>query len=367
MTLQGLFLDPRTWTIDYLTSPFWKPEKFGVNIDLHQNAFHIPKTGLKKKYDFVLTTEVWEIPIRKTLHYLRNKGLKVILVPREVAPGKSHLGTMFAEDRYEWNGSYFFNPDIVLSPGERYHQLWEGKTKRRIIGYPRFDICLRPDLWKSKNKILERHGIEKGKKIIFFPSYPPYHVETTPDGKSVMRDLYKDLESTMAALEAYALKHKDEVQVVVKIHPSAFKCWRKNMGVGNEVIGRTLKYYKNPTKYMKVIGDIRNDSSVAREMIIAADAVVGYTSMMLLESIVMKKPIVHVKFTQTRGVQQAIDFSKEMFTILEPEEMEDAIDRALHTDELLIDIKDSWLFEHCLYKTDGKFCERLCDGIKSVF
>jgi len=54
MVLRGLFLDPRTWKIDYLASPFWNPEKFGIEIDLHPDAFNIPSQGLKKKYDFVI-------------------------------------------------------------------------------------------------------------------------------------------------------------------------------------------------------------------------------------------------------------------------------------------------------------------------
>ena len=221
--INGLFLDPRTWKIDYLSSPFWKPEEHGIHFDLHPNAFHIPKTGIKKKYDFVLTTEVWEKPIRKTLEYLKKQGLKVVLVPREVAPGKSHAGTMFSDPSFEMNGTYYFKPDLALVPGQRYYDVWGDRTPSKIIGYPRFDACLRSDLWMPKNKILKRHDIEKDKKIIFFPSYPPYHVQTLEDGSTVFMDLYEDLHNTMSALEKYAMEHQDEVQVIVKIHPAAQK------------------------------------------------------------------------------------------------------------------------------------------------
>ena len=72
--LNGLFLDPRIWKIDFTTSPFWKPNDFGVNIDLHPNAFNIPNIGVDKKYKFAIATEVWELSMQKTLEYLRNKG-----------------------------------------------------------------------------------------------------------------------------------------------------------------------------------------------------------------------------------------------------------------------------------------------------
>ena len=142
------------------------------------------------------------------------------------------------------------------------------------------------------------------------------------------------------------------------------KCYNKNMGPGKEVIGLMKKYLKNPTKYMKVIPDVRNDSSIAREMIIASDLVVGYTSMMLLEGIVMGKPIVHVKFEQCSNLFQAMDFSVDMHTIYKPEEMGPALDLGLNTDQLVV--KDSEILKYCLYKIDGKFCERLCTEIKKV-
>ena len=81
--IHGLFPDPRSWKIDITSSPFWNPEKYGLKIDLHQGAFNIPKIGIDKKYKFIIATEVWEILMRKSLEYLRNKELKVFLVPRE--------------------------------------------------------------------------------------------------------------------------------------------------------------------------------------------------------------------------------------------------------------------------------------------
>jgi hypothetical protein len=361
--LHGLFLDPRIWKIDFQTSPFWKPEKFGVNIDLHPNAFHIPKMGVDDKYKFVIATEVWELPIQKTLEYLRNKGLKIILVPRELAPGKTHKATMFADERFKYKNQYYCKPDIVLAPGERYHSMWEDKVESKIIGYPRFDIYLRKDLWPTRESIIRKHGLEKDKKIIYFPSYPPYHVETV-NGQNTLIDAYDDLQNTMRVLEQYAIKHKDEVQVVVKIHPMSMKCYLKGIGPGREVAGLMEKYYKHPTKYMKVIGDNRLDSGVAREMIMVSDLVIGYVSMMMLEAVINDKPVIHTLFKQGRKLTNALEFHHDMHTVYEPSEVNNALDIALHSNKMVL--KDKKIVEYVLYKVDGKFCKRLCTEIKKL-
>lgn len=363
MALNGLFLDPRIWKIDFTTSPFWKPNKYGVNIELHPNAFHIPKMGLKKKYDFVIATEVWEIPMQKTLEYLRKQGLKVILVPRELAPGKTHEATMFADEKFKYKNNYYFKPDLVLSAGERYNDMWKDKVESKVIGYPRFDVYLRKDLLLDKKAIIKKHGLESNKKLIFFPSYPPYHVDTISKKKKMI-DLYDDLQNTMKALESYAIKNQDKVQVVVKIHPMSMKCYRKKIGSGKEVAGLMEKYYKKPTPYMKVIGDNRMDSSASREMIIMSDLAIGYTSLMLLEAVMNKKPVVHTMFKQSRQLKQPLEYHHDMRTVYEPNEIEDALDAGLYTDDLVL--KNNRLLEHVLYKIDGKFCERLCNEIKRV-
>jgi len=361
--INGIFLDPRIWKIDFISSPFWKPENYGVSIDLHQNAFNIPKVGINSKYKFVIATEVWEIQMQKALEYLRNKGLKVILVPREIAPGKTHEATMFHDQRFKYKEQYYFTPDIVLSPGERYDAMWRGKVNTKIIGYPRFDIYLRKDLWPTRDQIISKHGLEENKKIIYFPSYPPYHVETV-NGKNTLIDAYDDLQSTIYALEQYAIKNQNDVQVVVKIHPMAMKCYLKGIGPGREVAGLMEKYYKNPTKYLKVIGDNRTDGSASREMIMASDLVIGYVSMMMLEAVINDKPVIHTLFKQSKQLKNALEFHNDMYTVYEPSEVESAINLGLNSDKMIL--TDKSIVEHILHKIDGKFCERLCSEIKDI-
>jgi hypothetical protein len=359
--LNGLFLDPRIWSIDYISSPFWKPQQHGVNIDLHPNAFNIPKTGVDAKYKFVCTSEIWEIPMQKTLEYLKSRGLKIILVPRELMIG--HLGN---DERYKYKDQYYFSPDLTLAAGERYANGWRELNQKipvKTIGYPRFDIYLRKDLWKSKQELLAKHGLEKDKKIIYFCSYPPYHGEIE-DGKRILVDAYDDLQNTMGALEQYAIKYQDKVQIVVKIHPMSMKCYLKGIGPGREVSGLMEKYYKHPTKYMKVLGDNRLDSSASREMIMISDLVVGFNSIMMLEAVINDKPVIHTYFEQSQKLKTSIIYRNDMPTINKPVQMEEAINAGLYTDMFIL--KDKKIVEYALGKVDGNFCQRLCEEIKNI-
>lgn len=354
--IHGLFLDPRTWKIDFLTSPFWKPEAYGLKVDLHPNAFHIPTTGIDSKYKFVIATEVWEIPMQKTLEYLRNKGLKIFLVPREIAPTRSHLAVMFNHDKFKYKNNYYFTPDLVLTASDQYGELWDGRAPHKTVGYPRFDVYKRPDLWKTKAEIRKKHGIEN-KKIIFFPSYPPWGVKME-GGKHSTINLYDDLQNTLKVLEQYALDHP-EVQIVSKIHPMSFKCYKKGIGRGDEVAGLLKKYYEHPSKHMKVLGDVREDSSASREITILADMVVGYTSMMMLEAIMIGKPVLHVKFEQCSQLKDTLEYDDDIVTAYHPGEVAKYLD---DSDKLVV--KDMKLVEKYLYKFDGQVCDRIFSTIK---
>jgi len=360
--IYGLFLDSRIWNIDYLTNPFWKPDSFGVHIDMHPDAFDIPKLGIDPKYKFAIATEIWEIPMQKALEFLRNKGLKIILVPREVSKTKAHTGAMYNLEKFKYNDQYYFKPDCLLAAGKQYYDLCEGYPNRKIVGYPRYEIYLERRCLHSKKKARKRHKLEKRKKIIFFPSYPPIFVQTV-DGKNVYTYLHGDLKNTMTCLERYAISHKNDIQVVSKIHPYAQKCYDKNHP-DKMVYGKLEKYYKSPTNFFKVIGDSRLDSSVSRDMIIAADFVIGSTSMMLLEAALMNKPILNIRLDQERALKDFITFEGYIRSVNRPQDIPNAIDDMVNNpDKYMV---DKSFIEHYLYKDDCKFCERLCNAIKEM-
>lgn len=312
--IHGLFLDPRSWEIDF-NQPYGERSKSitigDVCLDLHPNAFDIPKTGVKGKYKFVVATEVWEIPMRKTLQYLRNKGLKIFLVPRE--PFKTNIlkDAMFSYERFFWNNEYYFTPDVVIAPGEAYGELWVHRCKTYVTGYPRFDYYAFSSRWSSKNDLAKKYPfLDPNKKWVFFPDYPPYHYKKEGD-KDTMVDLFDAREGTLKALHSFGKANKD-YQMISKIHPASMKPFLKGKGNGKEVSGLLLRYYQNPGRNLAVIGDQRNDGLLAKELLINSDIVCGFTSTMLLEAGVLKKPIVHILFGNTKDLQGIPEYAKHL-------------------------------------------------------
>jgi hypothetical protein len=139
--IHGLFFDPRMLKIDLLSSSYWTPEKYGLKIDL-KDATQVLQGGVDKKYKFVIASEVWEIPMRKTLEYLKKQGLKIFLLPRE--PFKTEIleGVMFQYPKFFYNGTYYFNPDVLLAPNKIYAGFWQDKTKVVLTGTPKFDYLV---------------------------------------------------------------------------------------------------------------------------------------------------------------------------------------------------------------------------------
>jgi len=354
--LKGLFLDPRSWKIDFQSSPFWKPEQYGVKIDLHPNAFNISNTGVNEDYKFVLCSEVWEIPLRKTLQYLRNKGLKIFLIARE--PFKTDIlkDAMFSYDKFLYNNEYYFKPDAVFAAGKAYADLWQGKVETVITGYPRFDYYVAKEKWRSRDDICKQYGIDKSKKIIYFPSYPPYHYKKE-GGKDILIDLFKEQEDTISALEEFSNKHK-EYQVIIKIHPVAWKLYSKNKS-SKDVSGLMKKYLLNPQPHIKVIGDERMSGTIAKELLTISDTIVGFTSTMLLEAAMINKSCIHILFGKTQELkEQGIP---QYYRYLPTAVDKDSLNIML-LDKTLNQVP-AHVVEDYFYKIDGKACERICKAI----
>lgn len=356
--IYGLFLDPRAWIID-ITQPYGdKSNKVIVGdvcLELHPNAFKIPQLGVDSKYKFVVATEVWEIPMRKTLNYLRNKGLKIFLVPRE--PFKTDIlkDAMFSYERFKWDNQYYFKPDLVLAPGQAYADLWKDKTQTEIVGYPRFDYYAFPKRWGNKAVLAKKHkSLMPNKKWIFFPDYPPYHYKKV-DGKDTMIDLYDAREETMSALYHFG-QANDGCQMISKIHPSSMKPFLKGKGNGREVSGLLLKQYRNPDRNLAVIGDNRNDGLLARELLINADVVCGFTSTMLLEAAMLNKPAVHVLFGNTKDLSGIPEYASYLPVAYNEKELHHLLENAQPLKNPMV--------EKYLYRVDGNARTRIFTAIE---
>lgn len=357
--IHGLFLDPRAWNIDFTPSPFWNTEKYGIKIDLHPDAFHIPKMGVDKKYKFVIATEVWEIPIRKALQYLRDKGLKVFLIAREPVKYGEAINGMFSYERFFFNNEYYFKPDAVFGAGQKFADIWEGKTETYVTGYPRWDLYADKKLWKSREEIFKTYGLEQDRKMIFFPSYPPYAYKKE-NGKDTFVDLSETRDSVFEAVSDFA-RENPEYQFVSKIHPMSMKCYRKKTGMRNEVSGLLEKYYKSPTKYFKVIGDERMSGNIAKDLLIGSDLMIGFYSTMLLESIMLRKPAVQALIGE-RAVMFDNPYEGMFPTVFTKAELKSFL-KEYSSDSYSPSFADDRMVEYT-HHIDKKACERICDAIK---
>lgn len=351
---KGLVFDSRAWNIDFTSSPFWTPEKYGVSFTLSSNLKH---SG--KGYDFVLATEVWEIPMRKTLKRLHSKGLKVFLAARE--PFKTDIlkDAMFSYERFKYEGEYYFTPDMVLAAGQAYADLWKGKTKTVVTGYPRFDYYANTSAWPSKEQVAKKHGLDASKKWIFFPSYPPYHYKKEDD-EDVMVDLLDVREKTLRYLEEFAELNTD-YQVVVKIHPASMKPFIKGTGKGNEVFGTLLKRYERPTNAMKVIGDVRASGLEAKELLINSDVVCGFTSTMLLEAAISGKPAIHLLIGNSADLKGIPEYANHMPVARD----KPSLWSLLHLSQFKAFPNFRGMVDKYLHKVDGQVCKRICEAVKS--
>jgi len=354
--IYGLFMDPRSWDIDFKSSKFWAPEKYGVKIDVCPDAFNIPKKGIDPKYKFVITSEVWEIPMRKALDYARAKGVKVFLAPREPFKTDVLRDAMFSHSKFLYNNEYYFSPDLILAAGKGYADLWQGKADTIVTGYPRFDYYVDQEDWPTKAKIAKEYGLDINKKWVFFPSYPPYHYQKV-NGKDVLTDLAAAREETLFALLEFAKKH-EEYQIVAKIHPSSMKPYLKGTGRGDEVSGLLKLYYKKPSKHMVVIGDIRSTGIIAKGILVNSDAVCGFTSTMLLEAAMINKPALHLLFGKTSCIKGVPEYAKYIPTAYNATEMADFLYNPFAVENPMI--------EKYFYHIDGRACKRMCEAIKRI-
>ena len=357
--IHGLFLDPRIWNTDYLSNPSWNPNKFGINIDLHKDAFAIPNVGVDKKYKFVLATEVWEIPMQKTLEFLRNKGLKIFLIPREMLPSND-FDAFFKCSKFKYKDNYYINPDVLLSPNDFYSTFWSGKTRIIDVGCSRYDVYnnLKFD---NRDVICKRFKIDNKKKIILFALFPPYHYQIDDGGNIFYADLYNDLSESCEVVERFARENSEEFQVIAKLHPYAQKCYDKNVNGKKEIPKVIQKYYNNPTSYFKIIKDQRMNGTIARELLSVSELVMGFRTTMLLEAQFFNKPIINLMFKQCSEMTGMPGYVEKLFTVKNKDELYNTLSGKNFSQ---CHIKESGVIETYLGRIDGRFCEKTCDAIK---
>lgn len=357
--LSGIVMGRTIWNIDVRYSKFWTPEKYGVRFPkVIEKPVDLVNFKIDKKYKFILVSDIFSKKTRLAIESARRRGLKVFFLPRE--PFCLQESFLFKDPRMrDDNGDHYLTPDVVLAPGEAFGNLWKDKTKVFVTGHPKFDYCLYKN-WKKREDVVKKYELSENKKILFFPSYTIFHTkEFYKDMTSLLYDdIFEERECLMESLEEFA-NNRDDIQVVVKLHPMSSKLLIKK-GVTKDGKGLTMKYLKNPTDSFKVVDGAREARISSRDIMSAADFVVGSQSTMLYESAVLGKPTLQTGFGKA---------GKNLYTIPGYEDMfvnsfgkEDTVDK-LHkmVDDNVINYKipgNKYLY------LDAGVCERICNVIK---
>jgi len=356
--IKGIFLDPRSWYTDILSHPKWNPEQYGVSLRLYDENAQLTRKDPGKDCKFAIATEVWTVAMHKTLEFLKNKyGLKIFVLPRELALAKGYKKIMFKNKEFEYNGRYFFNPDLMMSPGKHYTDFWKDITKTINIGHPRFDAYALDGWNDGADKIKKRYNIDPNKKVIFFASYWNKHYQD--DGEKVYyADISKDLQKTTEVLEEVA-NERDDIQIIIKIHPMSQKLYLKGKYNMDSVIE---KYYNKRDGLIRVVKDIRNDGRIAKNLLSISDLIVSFRSTMLLEAMLIGTPAINTMFEQGRALEGLPDFVERTYTVNNKRELKSAL---LNTDNYKnYGPLDKNVVNDYFYKADGNLCKRFCEQIK---
>lgn len=353
--LHGLYLDPRVWGIDIGPSVFWNPERFEVKMDFPPTkASRIAKQNIRvnSKYKFVITTSVWEKPIRRTLQHLRRQGLKIFLLPREPFKFGAHESAMFRHPKYKLDGEYFFTPDAVFAPGQNYANFWKDLTATYITGYPRFELYI-DNAWASREEVASKYGLEATRKWVFFPDYPPLFSQEF-NGKITEVNIDKVRDDSILALEHFA-KSTGSHQIVIKLHPQTWKSYSKY----DMYVSDLMKFrLDNPSADIKIIPDTWESSTqVARELLVHSDIIAGFASTMLLEAAILNKPVVYMLFGETKDFDGLPDYHQYLPVAYDKDELLNILSKPINCDT-------ASLVNHYLFDVDGQACKRICEAIK---
>ena len=175
-----------------------------------------------------------------------------------------------------------------------------------------------------------------------------------------MIDLFDARENTIKALKEFATKN-EEYQIVIKIHPSSMKPFKKGTGRGNEVAGLLKTHLKQPNDTISVVGDVRNKGNIAKELLACSDLVVGYNSTMLLEASLLGKPVIQAIIGNCSKAQNP--YVDTFYIVCSENDLISALKKYDQGFDFTSD-KASKMVNSFMYEVDGGACERICSAIK---
>ena len=165
-------------------------------------------------------------------------------------------------------------PDVTATYGKNSKssiiQIGKYKPERIVVtGQPRTDIFIENKSRYSRERLSRKLGIDQKKKLVVFASQP-------------LKEMSESKITLLAIIEA--VRHLDNVSLVVKLHP-----------------GDDEAYYKNIIKESNYnAAAIKNIDLY--ELLYCSDLVISIQSTVILEALIMNKPVIKVNLIENYDV-----------------------------------------------------------------
>jgi UDP-N-acetylglucosamine 2-epimerase len=207
-----------------------------------------------------------------------------------------------------------------------------------VTGDPRYDILAQADKMFTRDRIFERLGLDKGKKMIVW----------TTQSWGLSRE---ENEKSFNAVYNTVKDLSGDVQLVIKLHPHEF----------------------DTHMHTRIANDVGIDPVIIKdidlyELLYACDLMLTKHSTTIIDAMVLDKPVVTMNFSEKLAALRCIFESDALVSVQSEEELMSAIKSILYdqkTRERLGDARKKFIYEHA-YKQDGKAAERIVDVIEEM-
>lgn len=233
-------------------------------------------------------------------------------------------------------GSESIRSDYFICQGEYFKKLKDySNTSKKVVvmGQPRYDILAHASEIYDKSKIVMDLGLDPNKKIILWCTQT--HGMSSEENISSINAVY----NTMTSL-------KDEVQLVIKLHPSE---------------DQDAPLYYDNTSYKPVI--LKKDVDT-NALLYSCEMMITKNSTTAMEAVILNKPVIVLNLS---GDPDQVNFVSEgvALGVYDQVDLFSATKKILDDNSILHEKREEYIKKY-LYKIDGKATERVVNLIISL-
>ncbi len=216
-----------------------------------------------------------------TFYYLRPliEELRALGIPTIVQDKEGTIAPSAIMDDHARVLTDHFPPmsDYYLFWSDSHRDFWRRvgipEARMQVVGQPRSDFFFHSDRWPSKESL----GVAPGKRLVVVFTYDAdsYARSTEPNPERPWKALRDDMHAAVRQLA----RERSDVFVVVKAHPQQA-----------ELAEVTAEFAADPLPNVKLM----TGAGSASHLLVHADVVVGFQSTVMIEAMLMTKPVLYV-------------------------------------------------------------------------